>query len=356
MRLSYGSWRAVSIVASLLTVGLLSGSCSSDSSGSSGTARTDPVQTIEDGSQSSGGFRLTFESPTGPQVEVNAGSDGLGIKIALFQAPPTATWGLYYSPTLKDIAAATPILEDLPVSITEVKWNTAAMKEGEYYLFAETRAGNVRSIYWLGSKVIIKVDPLDGTPKVVISTATSGQVYLPTNTLKVDYSAIVAGGTVSAFNVFLTKDGGATWRQLEDKTTNRSTTITFADTDAQSSRYKIKVEAESGASVGVAESEGFFGFAKAPVSYTGVVAPVIAAKCATSGCHGTTGTKGFFLATSWDNVVSGAGSFEGINTKKERIYQRTRVDGDMPPAGSVQLTPAERDLIELWSWRQYPRN
>lgn len=339
----------------MITVGLLSGSCSSDSSGSSGTARTDGVQTIEDGSQSSGGFRLTFESPSGSQVEVNAGSEGLGIKVALFQAPPTATWGLYYSPTLKDIAAATPILEDLPVSITDVKWNTAAMKEGEYYLFAETRAGNVRSIYWLGSKVIIKVDPLDGTPKVVISTATSGQVYLPANTLKVDYSAIVSGGTVSAFNVFLTNDGGATWRQLEDKTTNRSTTITFAAEDVQSSRYKIKVEAEAGAAVGVAESEGFFGFAKAPVVYTGVVAPVIAAKCATSGCHGTTGTKGMFLATSWDPVVNGMGTFDGINAKKERIFQRTRVDGDMPPAGSTQLTQAERDLIELWSWGQYRR-
>jgi hypothetical protein len=352
----YGICRSAAILISTITGGLLSGSCSSDSSGSSGTARTDGVQTIEDGSQSSGGFRLTFESPSGSQVEVNAGSEGLGIKVALFQAPPTATWGLYYSPTLKDISAATPILEDLPVSITDVKWNTAAMKEGEYYLFAETRAGSVRSIYWLGSKVIIKVDPLDGTPKVVISTPTSGQVYLPTNTLKVDYSAIVSGGTVSSFNVFLTNDGGATWRQLEDKTSNRSTTITFAAEDLQSSRYKIKVEAESGAAVGVAESEGFFGFAKAPVIYTGVVAPVIAAKCATSGCHGATGTKGLFIATSWDNVVNGAGSFEGINAKKERIFQRTRVDGDMPPAGSTQLTQAERDLIELWSWGQYRRN
>lgn len=343
------------LFAGIVAAGLVGGGCSSEST-KVPRAGTAPVQTIEDGSQPDSGFRLSFESPVAPQVEVNAGQEGLGVKVALSEAPPTATWGLYYSPTLKDIAAAKPILKDLPVSITEVKWNTAAMKEGQYYLFAETRAGDLRSIYWLGSKIVIKVDPLDDTPRVVISTATSGQVLLPGSTLRVDYSAVAAGKTVSSFNVFLTADGGATWRQLEDGTSKTSTTLAFDATSVQSSRYKIKVEAELGTAVGVTESDGYFGFAKEQIRYDRNVAPVIAAKCGTSGCHGTQQTKGMFNATSWDNVVNGMVTFEGINTKKERIFLRTRAENDMPPAGSNQLTQAERDLIELWSWNQYRRN
>jgi hypothetical protein len=338
--------------------------CSSESGGKTykvvtneTVANTDGSTIVDDGKNNelfeAKDFKLTFESPSADQVKI--GVEGLTVGIKPWNAPPTATWGLFYTTAFKDLTTAKPIFEGLPISVLEVTWNTSSMKSGEYFLFAEAKAGSSRSLYWLATKVTITIDAATGAPQVIISTPTDKQVFNDGDTLKFDYNAVTTEGASLLFNVFVSPDNGATWQQLETATNKKSTTVTFdATTFTQSARYKFKVEADNGQMLGALESEGNFGYSAKPVTFDAEVKAITDAKCATAGCHdGTRNNKGDFNAKTYNDLNNNIGSFKGINSSKEQIFSRTRADNDMPPAGAPQLNQAEKDLIALWSWGGY---
>jgi uncharacterized membrane protein len=75
------------------------------------------------------------------------------------------------------------------------------------------------------------------------------------------------------------------------------------------------------------------------MSYSTDIQPIIAAKCATSGCHvaGGTGVGDFSTYTDLKAKVDGG----QINN---RVYQVK----DMPPAGNPQLSQDELDRLKCW--------
>lgn len=280
------------------------------------------------------------------------------MRIKPWNEPPTATWGLYYTTAFKDLTTARPIFEELPISLTEVDWNKSSVPSGTYYLYAEGRAGGTRSIYWLGTKVTISIGEVSGAPQVVISSAVDQQLFTDGDVLTLNYNAVTTDGTSSLFNIFYSADEGRTWQPLEAGTSAKTFEVTFDSTFTTSARYKIKIEADNGNLVGSAETTGLFGYSAAPISYSGEIDAVLTAKCATAGCHNEQSARGTsrFNAESWTDRMNNIETSTGVETNKEKIFERTREENDMPPAGSPQLTQEERDLLALWAWGNYPQN
>lgn len=320
-------------------------------------SQADPNTVVDDGIRKelfeSKDFKLTFEAPA--EEEVSIGSDGLTVRVRPWNEPPTSTWSLYYTTAFKDLTTTRPIFEDLPISLTEVDWNTATVPSGTYYLFAEGRSGAKRSIYWLGTKVTVTIDEESAGPIVVISSALDGNIYGNGDTLTIAYNAVSTNGSSSKYDVFISPDGGQNWQALEAGTDAESFTITFDSEYQRSARYKIRVDADDGEFLGSAESVGLFGFSPNPVTYTGEIKAILEAKCATAGCHDETSARGEnrFNAGSWEDRTNNVGTSTGVNTNQEAIIDRTRRENDMPPTDSPQLTQEERDLLALWAWGDY---
>ncbi len=74
------------------------------------------------------------------------------------------------------------------------------------------------------------------------------------------------------------------------------------------------------------------------------VAPIIAAKCATSGCHDAASAAGGAVLTNYAQ----------ISGKADRINQRCVVEKTMPPG--TPLTPTEVGILQCWISSGAPNN
>lgn len=74
------------------------------------------------------------------------------------------------------------------------------------------------------------------------------------------------------------------------------------------------------------------------------VAPIIAAKCATAGCHNAATAAGATVLETFDQ----------IRTKVDRINQRTLVEKTMPPG--TALTAGETAILKCWISSGTPNN
>lgn len=78
------------------------------------------------------------------------------------------------------------------------------------------------------------------------------------------------------------------------------------------------------------------------------IAPVLKAKCLS--CHGGEKRKGGLDMRTLESIVAGGDNGAAVvpgNKEKSMLWTQIR-DGDMPPEGKPQLTPAEKDLIANW--------
>jgi hypothetical protein len=306
-------------------------------------------------------FQMAFVSPKGDATPIN--SSGLKIVVQAQNASPTATWSLYYSKVLRSVADLRPIVEGLPISVTEIDWNTADLASGTYYLVAEGILEEQRSLHWLGSKIEMSAGSQGNGPQVVVGPDVSGRVFYPGQTLSLSFNALSKASSAAVFKLLLSADGGKTWQPVAEDIESSSHEINFDNTFQQSARYKVKVEATVDGQTGAAESSGVFGFASAPVTWRqNLVNGLIKTKC--QSCHEvpTVGSSmppgGGFVVTSWDDVSNSLGSFIGVNSKKGSIFNRTRLGAaaPMPPSSSgLLLTDEERDLLAFWAWGQYQR-
>ncbi|MBL7695498.1 MAG: hypothetical protein JNK91_11665 [Ferruginibacter sp.] len=73
------------------------------------------------------------------------------------------------------------------------------------------------------------------------------------------------------------------------------------------------------------------------------VQPIIAAKCATSGCHDNSASGGVILQTH-----------SQISAKKDRVYARAVLEKTMPASGA--LPPAEIAKLKCWIDSGAPNN
>lgn len=74
------------------------------------------------------------------------------------------------------------------------------------------------------------------------------------------------------------------------------------------------------------------------------VAPIIAGKCATAGCHNTATAAGATVLETYDQ----------IRAKAERINQRTIIEKTMPPGAT--LSAAELAILKCWISSGTPNN
>jgi uncharacterized membrane protein len=73
------------------------------------------------------------------------------------------------------------------------------------------------------------------------------------------------------------------------------------------------------------------------------VQPLIASKCATSGCHDVTASGGLIFQ-----------NYSQISGVKDRINARAVTEKTMPPSGPLQ--PAEINIIKCWIEAGAPNN
>jgi hypothetical protein len=78
------------------------------------------------------------------------------------------------------------------------------------------------------------------------------------------------------------------------------------------------------------------------------ILPVIASKCASTGCHDATTHREGYNYTTYSSIM---GSVTPGNPSGSRLYEVITLSGEeskMPPSGSPQLTVAEIDSIGKW--------
>lgn len=73
------------------------------------------------------------------------------------------------------------------------------------------------------------------------------------------------------------------------------------------------------------------------------VQPIIASKCATSGCHDASASGGVILQTH-----------SQVSAKKDRVYARAVLEKSMPTSGA--LPPAEIAKLKCWIDSGAPNN
>ena len=120
-------------------------------------------------------------------------------------------------------------------------------------------------------------------------------------------------------------------------TTTSSIILLFAAVAVFSSCYADKEELLYPGSVSAVDCS------TVSAKFAADVQPIIASKCATSGCHDASASGGVILQTH-----------SQVSAKKDRVYARAVVEKSMPSSGA--LPPAEIAKLKCWIDSGAPNN
>jgi hypothetical protein len=122
-------------------------------------------------------------------------------------------------------------------------------------------------------------------------------------------------------------------------------------------RTKIRVWIEQGATettctdtTGTGGTGGTGGSANyvARACFTRDILPVIASRCASTGCHDATTHRQGYNYTTYTNIMSSVSIGNPSGSRLYKVITTSGGESKMPPSGSPQLTVAEIDSIGKW--------
>jgi hypothetical protein len=315
----------------------------SDGSASAVNETAEESSTIADKSVS---MKFVTPADDSPKIVKGASYD---IAVEFINTSATATWGIFYTPTQGSVAGGLAILEDLPVTLTTVTWDTSFVDPGTYYVYVVLVNEGISNIYNApGSFKFEGSLDLNKAPVATIASPDGDRSYAPGDKIAITYTAVDADDDPLDIKVEYTADGSL-WQVIQDNIAPDVNQIEWSiPTDAaRGARYRIRVVASDGKQTAEAINNKVFGVNSTPVIYTAQVQNILNGKCATPACHGSALT------------TLNLSNFAGASIGKQGIVDRTRATAGspMPPANNpTQLTDEERDLLQLWLWGGAPQN
>ncbi|HYG14912.1 MAG TPA: hypothetical protein VEC12_04095 [Bacteroidia bacterium] len=87
----------------------------------------------------------------------------------------------------------------------------------------------------------------------------------------------------------------------------------------------------------------------AAITYSGKIAPMVASRCALSGCHGAGSMNGDFSSHATFSAF--------LDTKKANLVESINFRGPKPmPQGGVKMPACDIQHLETWINNGYPNN
>jgi hypothetical protein len=305
---------------------------------------TEESSTVPDKSVS-----MKFVTPADDTSKIVSGAS-YDIAVEFINTSATATWGIFYTPTQGSVAGGMAILEDLPVTLTKITWDTSFVDPGTYYVYVVLVNEGISNVYNApGSFKFEGSLDLNRAPVATIASPDGDRSYAPGAMIPITFTAVDADDDPLDIKVEYTADGSL-WQVIQDNVAADVNQIEWLiPTDAvRGARYRIRVVASDGKQTAEAINNKVFGINSTPVIYTAQVQNILNAKCA-AACH-----EGV-LPTANLNLTN----FAGADIGKQGIVDRTRMTAEspMPPATDARkLTVEERDLLQLWLWGGAPQN
>lgn len=306
---------------------------------------TEESSTVADKSVS-----MKFLSPADDSQKVVKGAS-YDLAVEFINASATATWSVFYTPTKDSIAGGLAILEDLPVSLTKITWDTSFVDPGTYYVYVVLVNEDISNIYNAPGPFKFEGNlDLNKAPVATIASPEGDRSYAPGDKIAITFTAVDADDDPLDVKIEYTANGSL-WQIVEDNIGADVNQYEWSiPNDAvQGARYRIRVVASDGKQTSEAVNNKVFGVTSTPVIYTAQIQNILNTNCATVGCHeGALPKKNIDLTT-----------YNGANTNKQGVLDNTRPNAalQMPPVSDPRkLTDEQRDLIQLWYWGNAPQN
>jgi hypothetical protein len=292
---------------------------------------------------------MKFLSPADNSQKVVKGGS-YDISVEFINATATATWSVFYTPTKDSVAGGVAVLEDLPVSLTKITWDTSFVDPGTYYVYVVFLHDGITNIYNAPGSFKFEGNlDLNQAPVATIASPDGDRLYAPGDSIPITFTAVDADEDPLDINIEYTTNGSQ-WQIIEDNISAEVNQVQWqVPNDAvQGARYRIRVVASDGKETSEAVNNKVFGVTATPVIYTGQVQTILNTKCA-AACHeGVLPTGNLNLTT-----------YNGANAAKQGVLDRTRITAGspMPPITDIRkLSEEERDLLQLWFWGNAPQN
>jgi hypothetical protein len=307
-----------------------SASDSQDDSGDSGIndedAKVDPKA-----------LQLILAEPT-----VGASEDQLVVTVSVQNPVKDATWTLFFSAS-QDLSQPTAIASDLPITQTQITWDTSAMAAGSYYIYAEVVADGKNLVFKNTKPVVIEEDQVpgvNGKPTLALQFPLGENVFVVGTPQNIRWEASDPDNDPVSYKLEYSANGGTTWTMIADNVTEK--TYSWPATGlTQGITYKIRVTAsdDKGATA-VAASPRNFGVALTPMTFAAGFGAMMTARC--GNCHATgRPNQAQFRSNNYALATI------GVAAKQMNI--KTRIENNtMPPAGA--LGPADKEILTMWLW------
>ncbi|MBC7532306.1 MAG: hypothetical protein H7318_12060 [Oligoflexus sp.] len=274
-----------------------------------------------------------------PLANGEAADSSFTVELAMSNAAASATRKLYYTQVFGAVTGGTQIGGTLPLTTSQVIWNTSLLTPGTYYLYTQvTKLGTTSSLASTGG-VSVSHPPAPNNAPVVAVTSPDGAVTLSASTTAaIHFTSSDADGDALTFTIELSSNGGTSWTSLATGVTSSPYAWVIPSGQTQGIAYRLRVTADDGRGSSVSDtSNSNFGIANESLTFTSPIQAIMQASC--TSCH--TGL----------NVYSSGGS----GTYDKRLTILSRVSNDSMPPGTPKLTTLQKERIQLWIWANAPQ-
>ena len=282
-------------------------------------------------------LQLVIAEPT-----AGASADQLVVAVTIKNPAKDATWTLFYSPN-QDLSQPTAIESDLPVTQTQVTWDTSALAAGSYYLYADVAADGKNLVFKNTKPVVIEEDEIPGVnnkPTLSLQFPLGENVFVVGTPQNIRWEASDPDNDPITYKLEYSGDGGTNWTMIAENVTEK--TYAWPATGlTQGITYKVRVTAsdDKGASA-VAASPKNFGVALTPMTFAAGFGAMLTARC--GNCHATGRPN---QAQFRSNVYALATI--GVAAKQMNI--KTRIENNTMPT-AAPLNAADKAILTMWLW------
>ncbi len=265
--------------------------------------------------------------------------------------PADATWSVYYA-TGASSTNGTAIETDLPITQTQVDWDTADVAAGDYYLYAVLKTGEGTGRSNAGVTITVSeagegegegdggTPGPNAKPTLALDFPNGENVFVAGAPQAIKFTAADADDDTLKYKIEFSADGGTTWSQVA-----ADVTATTYDWDvaglAQGINYRVRVTADDGNGGTVqSQSAKSFGVATTPMTFAAGFGAMLTQRC--GGCHATGRVnQAQFRSDNFDLATI------GVSDKMNNIKGRIEA-GTMPTAGP--LGNPDKAVLTMWIW------